>query len=170
MEFSKKDLLKIFSVKSFESNDDNTLILSDELTETNNLINSIMNKDLMTTEEIFESYTFLLSCMDYLNTNIYKFVCEKCVNFINQNLDILIYDWNKETPLICQITKSKIEKLQDIENIKLTQRINQNYNYFIKYMQQINKLKILSKNNELLDILNITEFVNEYGESYEEIE
>lgn len=178
--FKREDFIQLFSCNKFTNNDDDdddVITNTDEISETNthNLIDSIINTKLMTNVVIFDSYSFLLSQMDYLKYKVYKIVCDKFISFVNENIDVLTHDWSQEEPLCCLIIKQKNEKIIDITNDEndeyktpLIQRINLNYSYFINNIVKVNKLKVYSKDNVLLDILDITKFEDSYGNTYDD--
>lgn len=173
-----EDLLKIFSCKEFVNDEDVVIQKNNgEDEDTKELLGSIINTNLMKKEECFDSYIYLLSQLDYIRPNYYEMICNKLVAFINNNSEILAYDWGKNLPSCCEIAKSKVElikKLNDLEKNEelknqLTNRINKNFNYFIKKITMAKSHTMLSKDGKISKELHIDEFFDEYGNAFDDI-
>lgn len=175
------DFLKIFSCKEFSSseNDVNTRIIEEE--EVESMLKNMMKimEEEHGIEDCFDSYMVLLSQTDYLSSRFYKIVCKNAVDFINKNLNILTYDWAKDSPLCFTVADEAIKKIKDLKENELENeelknnmidRIIFNFNIFKEYMKLVNKLQVISKEDKnIIDEMIITEFENNYGETWNDI-
>ena len=179
---TSSDFLKIFSCKDFGTENEFTNILTQEEEDVENMLKNMIKimEQEHRLEDCFDSYTLLLNQTDYLNSKFYKIVCKNAVNFINKNLNILTYDWAKDNPLCCTVKDGKVKKIKDLEMNELEneelknnmiRRINTNFNIFKEYMKLIHKLQVISKEDKnVIDEMIITNFANNYGDTWEDIE
>ena len=176
------DFLKIFSCRDFTTESEFGNVLTQEEEDAKNMLKSMMKimKQEHRLEDCFDSYVILLSQTDYLNSKLYKIVCKSAVDFINKNLNILTYDWAKDNPLCYTIKDEKVKKIKDLEMNELEneelknnmiRRINTNFNSFKEYMKLVHKLQVISKEDKnVIDEMIITNFTNNYGDTWEDIE
>lgn len=171
-------LLKVFSCKEFADDDDVTIQKNNgEDEDTKELLASIINTNLMKKEECFDSYIYLLLQLDYIKSEYYEMIVNKLVAFISNNSEILAHDWGKNNPSCCEIAKAKInltKKLISTEENKelksqLINRINMNFDCFIKKITLAKSHTMLSKDGKMTKELHIDEFFDEYGNTFEDI-
>ena len=175
---SMNNLLKIFSCKEFSENDEITIQPDNgEEIETRELIRTIINTNLMKKEECFDSYLFLLSKMDYIKQNLYEMICKELINLISNNPEVIEYDWRKPVPLFCEMAQFKVNLIKELnekeekEELKenLLNRINKNFNCFLKILTNAKHFDIISEDGTKVQELNMDEFVDEDGNTFEDV-